>query len=326
MKSNPLSEQLEALRIEPDMRPPPPRDRSPNAASRRLTLFCLPAALAVCGWMAGSGWHEAASAMPAPMESPAAAGPTGCKTEHGLMGGGKIVSDQSVMVATKVSGQVVELWVEQGQRVRVGQPLARVEAVEYQALRDIQAARLREAESERTRARHDYERTADLRERKVASDTEWVNVEAALGRAAARVAAARAALTLADKRLSDCTIVSPISGVVLETHVSAGDFVAAEGGRSGRANGWVVTVADVKSLRVEVDVSEQDIARVRPLMRCSIVLDAYPDRRYSGSVLWIDPSGNYSKGTVGVKVRIDKPDAFVRIGGSARVEFLAESP
>ena len=321
MKSNPLSEQLEALRIEADMRPPPPRGRSPNAVSRRLTLFCLPAALAVCGWIAGSGWHQAASA-----ETPAAAGPSGRETTHGLMGGGKIVSDQSVMVATKVSGQVVELWVEQGQRVRAGQPLARVQDDEYRALRDVRAAQLREAESERTRARHDYKRTADLRERQEASDTEWVHAEAALGRAEARVAAARAALTLGDKRLSDCTIVSPISGVVLDTHVSAGDLVAAEGGRSGRANGLVVTVADVDHLRVEVDVSEQDIARVRPSMRCVIVPDAYPDRRYSGSVLWIDPSGNYSKGTVGVKVRIDEPDEYVRIGGSARVEFHDDSP
>ena len=112
--------------------------------------------------------------------------------------------------------------------------------------------------------------------------------------------------------------------MVLETHVSAGDFVAVEGGRSGRANGLIVTVADVDHLRVEVDVSEQDIARIRPAMPCTIIPDAYPDRRYAGSVLRIDPSGNYSKGAVGVKVRIDKPDAFVRIGGSARVEFLGD--
>ncbi len=320
MSSKRMNQQLEALRIEGHQRPQP-RDRSPNKASRLFVFLCVPTILAMCGWVASGGWDESASAMPTAARSPIVHG-----AERGLMAGGKIVSDHTVMVATKVTGQVVELLVEQGQRVERGQRLARIEDVEYLALRDVRSARLRETESELTKSRHDYKRTAGLRERKIASDAEWVDAQAALGRAEARVAAARAGLTLADKRLSDCATTSPIAGVVLETHVSAGDFVAVEGGRGGRANGLIVTVADVEHLRVEVDVSEQDIARIRPAMTCTIIPDAYPDRRYTGSVLRIDPSGNYSKGAVGVKVRIDEPDAFVRIGGSARVEFLDDSP
>ncbi len=318
MKPKRMNPQLEALRIEGHQRPRP-RDRSPHTVSRLLVFLCVPAVLALCGWVAGGGWSESASAMPVVAQSP-----TVPEAASGLIAGGKIVSAHTVRVATKVSGQVVELLVEQGQRVRAGQSLARIEDDEYRALRDVRSARLGEAEAELTKSRHDYKRTAGLRQRTIASDTEWVAAQAALGGAEARVAAARAGLTLADKRLSDCAVTSPIAGVVLETHVSGGDFVAVEGGRSGRANGLIVTVADVDHLRVEVDVSEQDIARIRPAMPCTIIPDAYPDRRYSGSVLRIDPSGNYSKGAVGVKVLIDRPDAFVRIGGSARVEFLAD--
>ncbi|MCH7872543.1 MAG: efflux RND transporter periplasmic adaptor subunit [Planctomycetes bacterium] len=278
MKPKRMNPQLEALRIEHHLRPRP-RDRSRSTVSRLLVFLCVPAGLAICGWVAGGGWNQSASAMPPANQSPAVH-----DAKHGLMAGGKIVSDHTVMVATKVSGQVVELWVEQGERVQRGQRLARIEDDEYRALRDMHSARLREAEAELTKSRHDYKRTVGLRERKVASDTEWVAAEAALGGAEARVAAARAGLTLADKRLSDCGVTSPIAGVVLETHVSAGDFVAVEGGRGGRANGLIVTVADVDHLRVEVDVSEQDIARIRPAMPCTIIPDAYPDRRYSGSL------------------------------------------
>jgi HlyD family secretion protein len=79
-------------------------------------------------------------------------------------------------------------------------------------------------------------------------------------------------------------------------------------------------------LRVEVDVSELDIARIRTAMPCTITPDAYKDRRYTGSVLWLDPGANYSKATVQVKVRIENPDDYLRVEGSAQVAFLTEPP
>ena len=72
-------------------------------------------------------------------------------------------------------------------------------------------------------------------------------------------------------------------------------------------------------LRVEVDISELDITRLHKNMPCRITPDAYKDRNYTGHIMWLDPGANYSKATVQVKVRIDNPDEFLRVEGSAKV-------
>ena len=105
--------------------------------------------------------------------------------------------------------------------------------------------------------------------------------------------------------------------------VEVGDFVAAEGGRGAMANSQFALIADMEKLRVEVDVSELDIARLHRDMPCVVIPDAYKDRRYSGHLLWIDPGANYAKATVQVKVRIDNPDDFLRVEGAAQVQFIA---
>ena len=114
-------------------------------------------------------------------------------------------------------------------------------------------------------------------------------------------------------------MVAPIAGVILERDVEVGDFVSAEGGRSAMANSQFASIADMTKLRVEVDVSELDIARLRTDLPCVVVPDAYKDRRYHGHVMWLDPGANYAKATVQVKVRIDDPDDYLRVEGAAQV-------
>ncbi len=103
------------------------------------------------------------------------------------------------------------------------------------------------------------------------------------------------------------------------------NFVAAEGGRGANANAQFASIADMTKLRVEVDISELDINRIKPTTPCTIVPDAYKDRRYTGHLLWVDPGANYSKATVQVKVRIDRPDDYLRVEGSAQVTFLPDN-
>jgi HlyD family secretion protein len=136
----------------------------------------------------------------------------------------------------------------------------------------------------------------------------------------------QATLAWTQKMLADCEVTAPIDGVVLERNVEVGDFVAAEGGRGAMANSQFAAIADMSALRVEVDVSELDISRLRRNMPCQISPEAYKDRKYRGHIMWIDPGANYSKATVQVKVRIDNPDDYLRVEGSAQVVFLTEAP
>lgn len=239
---------------------------------------------------------------------------------------GKIVSDHKVQVTTKVSGQIVALFFEQGDRAEKGQLLARIEDVIYRARRDEAAARLEKAKAALKFAKFNYERTAGLFRQNIAPQIEYAEAERALHEAEAEKDAAQAVLDFTQKALNDCEVVAPIAGVVLERNVEVGDFVAAEGGRGANANAQFALIADMTKLRVEVDVSELDIARLKTGMPCTVTPEAYKDRRYTGQVMWLDPGANYSKATVQVKVRIDNPDEYLRVEGSAQVVFQTESP
>jgi RND family efflux transporter MFP subunit len=239
---------------------------------------------------------------------------------------GKIVSDHRVVVATKVSGQVVALFFEQGDRVEQGRVLARIEDVLYRARRDEAAARLQRSEANLVFQKTNYERVSGLMKSESAPDIEYADARRALDEAQAQVAADCASLAFAEKTFHDCEVAAPISGVILTRNVEVGDFVAAEGGIGANANAQFATIADMTMLRVEVDISELDITRLHKDMPCQIVPDAYKDRRYNGYVMWIDPGANYSKATVQVKVRIEEPDEYLRVEGSAQVSFLSEKP
>jgi RND family efflux transporter MFP subunit len=236
---------------------------------------------------------------------------------------GKIVSDHQVKVATKVSGQIVALNFEQGNLVTKGQVLARIEDVIYRARRDQAAAEVEKAKANLEFQQINYERMKRLHASDNAPDIEWAGAKRAIDEAQAQLDAAKAALDWAQKALVDCEVVAPIAGVILQRNVEVGDFVSAEGGRGAQANAEFGTIADMTTLRVEVDISELDISRISPDLPCTVIPDAYKDRRYRGRVMWIDPGANYSKATVQVKVRIENPDEFLRVEGSAQVVFMA---
>ncbi|MBL8880455.1 MAG: efflux RND transporter periplasmic adaptor subunit [Phycisphaerales bacterium] len=238
---------------------------------------------------------------------------------------GKIVSDHEVDVATKVSGQVVELKFEQGDRVEKNQVLARIEDVIYRARRDSAAAMLEKSRASHEYQKFNYQRVKRLFETNQASETEVNDTVRWYNEAKAQMDADAAALALAEKQFRDCEVLAPISGVVLERSVEVGDFVAAEGGRGAMANSQFGVIADMSKLRVEVDISELDIHRIQRGMPCSIIPDAQKDRRYTGQVMWVDPGANYAKATVQVKVRVNDPDDALRVQGTAQVQFLREA-
>lgn len=239
---------------------------------------------------------------------------------------GKIVSDHTVEVATKVSGQIIELSFEQGDHVEKDQILARLEDVNYRARRDEAAAVLTRVQANLAFQKVNYARVASLHQGKIAPPIELADARRGLDEASATVAAARAALDFAQKALDDTVVQAPIAGVILTRNVEVGDFVAAEGGLGANANSRFAVIADMTKLRVEVDISELDIARIHRDMSCVITPDAYKDRRYDGHVMWLDPGANYSKATVQVKVRVENPDDYLRVEGSSQVVFLEDQP
>src|SRR4029077_8531773 len=106
------------------------------------------------------------------------------------------------------------------------------------------------------------------------------------------------ALAMATIDLGNTIIRSPLTATVLERNVEVGEFVTTGFVGDRGAKGYVVSIADLNDLRVELDVSQNDFAKITPKQPCWIVTDAYPDRKYQGVVDLISPEANRQKATV----------------------------
>ncbi len=139
--------------------------------------------------------------------------------------------------------------------------------------------------------------------------------------ARAQVKQARGALEYARTQLENTVIRAPVSGTILERNVEKGEFVTTGFVGERGAKGYVVSLADLNDLEVELDINQNDFARLRPNQPATVTTDAYPDRKYMGLICEISPEANRQKATVQVKVRIEKPDQFLRPDMNALVAF-----
>lgn len=139
----------------------------------------------------------------------------------------------------------------------------------------------------------------------------------------AQVEQAQGMLDLAKVDLDNTVIRAPISGTILERNVEVGEYVTTGFVGDRGAKGYVVSLADLADLRVELDISQDDFARIARDQRATVTTDAYPDRKYAGEVDLIAPEANRQKATVQVRVKILQPDDLLRPDMNASVAFLA---
>jgi HlyD family secretion protein len=137
----------------------------------------------------------------------------------------------------------------------------------------------------------------------------------------AQVKQAEGSLAFAQTQLDNTVITAPISGAILERNVERGEFVSTGFVGDRGAKGYVVSLADLNDLQVELDISQNDFAKLGPRQPGVVMADAYPDRKYQGEITEISPEANRSKATVQVKVKVLKPDEFLRPEMNASVAF-----
>jgi HlyD family secretion protein len=144
--------------------------------------------------------------------------------------------------------------------------------------------------------------------------------------ARSEVARARAAADYAKTILDATEIRVPSAGTILERNVEQGEMVTTSFVGDRGAKSFVVTLADLNDIQVELDINQNDFNRVAPGQPCVVVTDAYPDRKYDCVVDEIAPEANRQKATVQVKVKFLKPDEYVKPEMNARVTFLTNAP
>src|SRR5579872_4030453 len=140
----------------------------------------------------------------------------------------------------------------------------------------------------------------------------------------AQIEQAKGSLAYSQTQLDNTVIKAPISGTILERNVEKGEFVTTGFVGDKGAKGYVVSLADLNDLEVELDISQNDFAKLHAKHRGSITTDAFPDRKYTGFIYEISPEANRQKATVQVKVKVENPDNFLRPEMNASVAFLAD--
>jgi RND family efflux transporter MFP subunit len=238
-----------------------------------------------------------------------------------LNASGYVVAQRKAAVASKATGRLEWLGVEEGSKVRTGEVIARLENRDVLAATDQAAAGVNNAKADLADAEQNYGRMKELREKGYVAQSELDTADTRLKRSQAVVAGAEAALRSAEVAVEYTLIRAPFDAVVLTKNADVGDIVTPLGA-AANAKASVVTIADMSSLQVEVDVSESNLSRVKKGQPCEIQLDALPDNRFRGSVHMIVPTADRSKASVMVKVRFAEPDPRVLPEMSARVAFL----
>jgi len=136
---------------------------------------------------------------------------------------------------------------------------------------------------------------------------------------------AKGQLALAETQLSNTIIRAPVTGTILERNVEIGEFVTTGMVGDKGAKGYVVSLADLNDLKVEIDVNQNDFAKLGPHQKGIVTTDAFPDRKYDGMIDEVSPEANRQKATVQVKVKILHADQFLRPEMNASVAFISDA-
>ncbi len=139
-----------------------------------------------------------------------------------------------------------------------------------------------------------------------------------------QIVEARGRVAFYENTLSNTLIKAPVSGTVLERNVEKGEFITTGFVGDKGAKGYVVSLADLNDLQVELDINQNDFARLDRKQKGVITTDAYPDRKYAGVIDEIAPEANRQKATVQVKVKVQQPDDYLRPDMNASVAFIAD--
>jgi RND family efflux transporter MFP subunit len=253
-----------------------------------------------------------------------------------LNASGYVVAQRKAAVASKITGRLVSLGVEEGNRVKKGEVIARLEnddvkAALERAMADVKVAgfNIEQSQAELDDALLDYNRKRELVGKEIIPLSQFDAAEARYKKAKAAVSAQRAALQASEAALKEAevsleytVIRAPFDAVVLTKNADIGDIVTPIGAAAD-AKSAVVTIADMDSLKVEVDVSESNIEQVKVGQPCEIQLDALPDDRFRGVVHMIVPTADRSKASILVKAAFLDKDPRILPEMSAKVAFLS---
>jgi RND family efflux transporter MFP subunit len=257
-----------------------------------------------------------------------------------LNASGYVTARRRATVSSKVTGKVLEVFVEEGRAVRKGQVLARLDDSQVRASLAVGEAQLEtsrrgaaEDEARLREAELTLARREQLVKEQVISKSELDSARAETESLKARIAVAnqqiRVAESIVSQRrtdLADMEVRAPFDGVAISKDAQPGEMISPVSAGGGFTRTGVATIVDMSSLEIEVDVNESYINRVHAAMPVEAVLDAYPDWRIPAHVIATIPSADRQKATVKVRIGFEQLDPRILPDMGVKVSFLSERP
>ncbi len=289
----------------------------------------------------GGGWFWSQRLQATPVKTAAVtARATGAGASAGtvLNASGYVTARRRATVSSKVTGKVLEVFVEEGKAVKKGQVLARLDDSQIRAALGVAQAQLvaaqrgaAEDEARLKQAELNLDRRARLIKEGVVGKAEVDDAQGDVDSLKARIAMAQQQVQVAAAQvnarqtdLTDMVVLAPFDGIAISKDAQPGEMISPVSAGGGFTRTGICTIVDMTSLEIEVDVSETYINRVHSDQKVEAVLDAYQDWKIPAHVITTIPSADRQKATVKVRIGFNQLDPRILPDMGVKVSFLRE--
>lgn len=231
---------------------------------------------------------------------------------------GSLKPNDEVIISPEVDGILKALRVDEGSAVTAGMVLAEVKDTDYRLAVDQAQAALRQAEASLANTKLEYQRKEALLKEDLVTKQQFDDVSTRLTIATQDLDRAKAGLSLTRERLGKTIIRSPLTGVVRQKMVTAGDFV--------RASAPILAIIQNDPLKLNFSVSEKDIGALKPGQDVVFTVDSFPSRAFTGKLNILYPSLDERSRTLQVEALVPNADRLLRPGLFARVKVYIAAP
>lgn len=253
---------------------------------------------------------------------------------------GYVVARRMATVSSKVTGKVMEIYVEEGMSVEKDQVVAKLDDINTVKSLDLYRAQLQvaktlvaETQARLTETKLNLDRNTELARKQLVSASTLDKARADFESLTAQLQSRNADVVVAEKRvaleqqfLDDMKLRAPFAGVVISKDSQPGEMISPMSAGGGFTRTGICTIVDMASLEIEVDVNESYIQRVRVDQTVQAILEAYPDWKIPAKVIAIIPAADRQKATVKVRIGFQNSDARILPEMGVKVSFMNPEP